>query len=269
MAWFGPKGVATMTFALFVLGSEVPEGERIANIAALTVFVSIIAHGLTDHPAARVDGAARETQKTSDAPRPIRVVRCHAQPLAGGVGENSTGGFSCIVSRSRVGVIAITDAPLFFSLCRWSPPVRCRAVPAGRGRRHRDSRTSLAQLPVAARAPARRPLRSRRPHRRPRRAAGARRPASAAPAPAPPPRPARVRAPAPAAPPRRRAGAPPAERRSRRLGAEHATQLADVGRKAGRSQVGATSAGRELAAAVGMTRPADQADAAAGVPDRA
>jgi NhaP-type Na+/H+ or K+/H+ antiporter len=50
MAWFGPKGVATMTFALFVLGSAAPEGERIANVAALAVFVSIIAHGLTDHP---------------------------------------------------------------------------------------------------------------------------------------------------------------------------------------------------------------------------
>jgi NhaP-type Na+/H+ or K+/H+ antiporter len=50
IAWFGPKGVATMTFALFVLGSAVPEGERIANIAALVVFVSIIVHGLTDHP---------------------------------------------------------------------------------------------------------------------------------------------------------------------------------------------------------------------------
>jgi sodium/hydrogen antiporter len=50
MAWFGPKGVATMTFALFVLGSAVPEGERIANLAALAVFISILAHGLTDHP---------------------------------------------------------------------------------------------------------------------------------------------------------------------------------------------------------------------------
>jgi sodium/hydrogen antiporter len=52
MSWFGPKGVATMTFALFVLGSQAPEGERIAGIAALVVFTSIIAHGLTDHPGA-------------------------------------------------------------------------------------------------------------------------------------------------------------------------------------------------------------------------
>jgi sodium/hydrogen antiporter len=52
MAWFGPKGVATMTFALFVFGSTAPGGERIAAIAALTVFVSIVVHGLTDHPGA-------------------------------------------------------------------------------------------------------------------------------------------------------------------------------------------------------------------------
>jgi len=49
MSWFGPKGVATMAFALFVLGSAAPEAERVANIAALAVLLSIIAHGLTDH----------------------------------------------------------------------------------------------------------------------------------------------------------------------------------------------------------------------------
>jgi sodium/hydrogen antiporter len=52
MAWFGPKGVATMTFALFVLGSSVPDAEPVASIAALTVFISIIVHGLSDHPGA-------------------------------------------------------------------------------------------------------------------------------------------------------------------------------------------------------------------------
>ena len=52
MSWFGPKGVATMTFALFVLGSAAPDAERITGIAALAVFISIIAHGLTDHAGA-------------------------------------------------------------------------------------------------------------------------------------------------------------------------------------------------------------------------
>jgi sodium/hydrogen antiporter len=52
MAWFGPKGVATMTFGLLVLAEEIPSGERIFHLAALTVFCSIIAHGLTDTPGA-------------------------------------------------------------------------------------------------------------------------------------------------------------------------------------------------------------------------
>jgi NhaP-type Na+/H+ or K+/H+ antiporter len=52
MAWFGPKGVATMTFALLVLADPIPSGERITDIAALAVFTSILAHGLSDHPGA-------------------------------------------------------------------------------------------------------------------------------------------------------------------------------------------------------------------------
>jgi NhaP-type Na+/H+ or K+/H+ antiporter len=50
MAWFGPKGVATMTFSILVLGKELAEGERIFDLAALAVFCSIIVHGLTDTP---------------------------------------------------------------------------------------------------------------------------------------------------------------------------------------------------------------------------
>jgi NhaP-type Na+/H+ or K+/H+ antiporter len=49
MSWFGPKGVATMAFALFVLGSDATEAGRIFNLAALCVLVSVVAHGLTDH----------------------------------------------------------------------------------------------------------------------------------------------------------------------------------------------------------------------------
>ena len=50
MAWFGPKGVATMTFSLLVLSQHVPEGDRLFNLAALCVLCSILAHGLTDTP---------------------------------------------------------------------------------------------------------------------------------------------------------------------------------------------------------------------------
>jgi NhaP-type Na+/H+ or K+/H+ antiporter len=53
MAWFGPKGVASMLFALFVLKSDVGEGELIFDIAAIAVISSIAAHGLTDTLGAR------------------------------------------------------------------------------------------------------------------------------------------------------------------------------------------------------------------------
>ena len=47
MAWFGPKGVATMTFALLALAEGFNE---IFHLAALCAFASILAHGLTDKP---------------------------------------------------------------------------------------------------------------------------------------------------------------------------------------------------------------------------
>jgi NhaP-type Na+/H+ or K+/H+ antiporter len=50
MSWFGPKGVATMTYALFVLSSGASEAERIFGLAALAVMISIVAHGITDQP---------------------------------------------------------------------------------------------------------------------------------------------------------------------------------------------------------------------------
>jgi len=50
MAWFGPKGIATMTFSLLVLTRGLANGERIFNLAALAVFCSIVVHGLTDTP---------------------------------------------------------------------------------------------------------------------------------------------------------------------------------------------------------------------------
>jgi NhaP-type Na+/H+ or K+/H+ antiporter len=52
MAWFGPKGVATMTFSLLVLAEAIPQGSRIFNLAALTVVCSIVLHGVSDTPGA-------------------------------------------------------------------------------------------------------------------------------------------------------------------------------------------------------------------------
>jgi NhaP-type Na+/H+ or K+/H+ antiporter len=65
MGWFGPKGVATMTFSLIVLDQGIPSGQRIFDLTALVVFASIIVHGLTDTPGA--NWIARHAEATEKA----------------------------------------------------------------------------------------------------------------------------------------------------------------------------------------------------------
>jgi sodium/hydrogen antiporter len=73
MAWFGPKGVATMTFSLLVLADDIPGNEEIFNLAALVVFTSILVHGLSDTPgsnwiADRVGPGGEVTREAAPAP---------------------------------------------------------------------------------------------------------------------------------------------------------------------------------------------------------
>jgi NhaP-type Na+/H+ or K+/H+ antiporter len=63
MGWFGPKGVASMTFALIVLDRNIAGGSRIFDLTALVVFCSILLHGVTDTPGA--NWIARRAERTS------------------------------------------------------------------------------------------------------------------------------------------------------------------------------------------------------------
>jgi NhaP-type Na+/H+ or K+/H+ antiporter len=69
MGWFGPKGVASMTFALIVLDRHVTGGVRIFDLTALVVFCSIVVHGLTDTPGA--EWIARRTERPSARGSPV------------------------------------------------------------------------------------------------------------------------------------------------------------------------------------------------------
>jgi NhaP-type Na+/H+ or K+/H+ antiporter len=73
MSWFGPKGISTMTFALLVLGDQISSGVRIFDLAALTVFTSIIAHGVTDTPGA--EWLARRSERATRSPGLILAER--------------------------------------------------------------------------------------------------------------------------------------------------------------------------------------------------
>jgi NhaP-type Na+/H+ or K+/H+ antiporter len=48
IAWFGPKGVAGMLFAVLVLNSDVAQGNAIFEAAAFVILASILIHGATD-----------------------------------------------------------------------------------------------------------------------------------------------------------------------------------------------------------------------------
>lgn len=52
-AWFGPKGFASLIYALIVLRSSVPNRHILFHAATLTVLMSIVLHSSTDVPVAR------------------------------------------------------------------------------------------------------------------------------------------------------------------------------------------------------------------------
>ncbi len=52
LAWFGPRGLASIVFAIIVLNTSLPGTELIALVVVCTVFFSAIAHGLTANPLA-------------------------------------------------------------------------------------------------------------------------------------------------------------------------------------------------------------------------
>lgn len=80
IAWFGPKGVASMLFALFVLNSSAPDRAIVFDVASYVILASIMAHGLTDTVGARwierrmaaSDGASEQPGKGARLPQATR-----------------------------------------------------------------------------------------------------------------------------------------------------------------------------------------------------
>jgi NhaP-type Na+/H+ or K+/H+ antiporter len=50
IGWFGPRGLASIVFAIIVLNHNLPNGDTIAITAACTILLSIIVHGLSANP---------------------------------------------------------------------------------------------------------------------------------------------------------------------------------------------------------------------------
>ncbi|MCG8591096.1 MAG: cation:proton antiporter [Proteobacteria bacterium] len=80
LGWFGPRGLASILFALLVLeGGGLAEGGRIEAIVVVTVLLSTLLHGVTAYPLAARYGAwterVRESASAEHGPSPELPVR--------------------------------------------------------------------------------------------------------------------------------------------------------------------------------------------------
>ena len=53
IGWFGPRGLASVVFAVIVLNANLPTGGTLAMTVVCTVILSIILHGISANPWAR------------------------------------------------------------------------------------------------------------------------------------------------------------------------------------------------------------------------
>ena len=57
MGWFGPRGLASIVFAVIVLNAKLPGGDTITMTVVCTILLSIILHGLSANPLVAALGA--------------------------------------------------------------------------------------------------------------------------------------------------------------------------------------------------------------------
>ncbi|RKY22300.1 MAG: sodium:proton antiporter [Planctomycetota bacterium] len=67
MGWFGPRGLASIVFAVIVAGSGLPHGSTITSVVVCTVLLSVVLHGVTASPWAT--GFGRRAQARSGGGR--------------------------------------------------------------------------------------------------------------------------------------------------------------------------------------------------------
>lgn len=53
LGWFGPRGLASIVFGIIVLERNVPEAKFLGAVVVLTVFLSLVLHGISANPLAR------------------------------------------------------------------------------------------------------------------------------------------------------------------------------------------------------------------------
>jgi NhaP-type Na+/H+ or K+/H+ antiporter len=78
-AWFGPKGFASLLYALLLLHAGLPRGDWLFDSMAVVIALSIVAHSSTDVAVARVFGEA----EPDAAPESTRSEASESLPMPG------------------------------------------------------------------------------------------------------------------------------------------------------------------------------------------
>ena len=73
LGWFGPRGLASILFALLILDRmEIARGKEIISIVIVTVLLSVLLHGVTAFPASHGYGAAISRDEDSEEMKPVQ-----------------------------------------------------------------------------------------------------------------------------------------------------------------------------------------------------
>lgn len=75
MGWFGPRGLATLVFAVLVIDANISHGVEIASAAVIGVVLSVLAHGFTAPPF-----VARYASWYARSPREMEAAHTHEHP---------------------------------------------------------------------------------------------------------------------------------------------------------------------------------------------
>ena len=64
MGWFGPRGLASIVFAVIVIEENLPGGGTITMTVVCTIVLSVVAHGLSANPlVAMMMGRVRDARR--------------------------------------------------------------------------------------------------------------------------------------------------------------------------------------------------------------
>jgi NhaP-type Na+/H+ or K+/H+ antiporter len=77
MAWFGPRGLASVVFALLAIEDLGEPVEGAVAVVALTVLLSVVLHGVTAGPAGRRFVHGDEAEAPGPRARSSRLVQSH------------------------------------------------------------------------------------------------------------------------------------------------------------------------------------------------